>query len=99
MATGQKLPPERHGSGLRLPVDRLAQHQEVRGESSGEMNPLALHRPPSTAVDVNGSAARIVHTPRQVEHGPDVAAIARARPAGAKVATLADVANGAGRGP
>src|SRR5688500_13368099 len=99
MAAGQKLPAQRHGSALRLPVDRLTQDEEVSGESSGEMNPLALHRTPARALDVNRSAARIVHTARQVEHGTDVAAIARARPAGAKVATLADIADGAGRGP
>src|SRR5688572_22700794 len=63
------------------------------------MNPVALHRTPLTTADVDRSAARIVHTARHVEHGPDVAAIARARPAGAKVATLAGVADGAGRGP
>jgi hypothetical protein len=58
----------RHDRPLRLPLDLVAQQQEVRRRAERRVDHQALHRPPLVARDRELAAARVVQPSGEVDH-------------------------------
>ena len=98
MGTREEITGQRHHRALRLAVDLLAQHQEIRPRAEGEVEQLALERAPSAARHPGLAAARVVQPAREIDQR-QVRGLARLRPARAVVAARADLADHRRRDP